>query len=274
MAVSMKDIKALRDLTNAGLADIKKALQEAEGDHDKAVEILRKRGQAIAAKRSERTAEQGCVLAKYEDGFAAIVALKCETDFVSATDGFRGVTEGILDIAMKNKPKSLEELLTLTMDNGHTVEAEVTQQSGVTGEKVELGHYEFIEAPHTYGYIHPGSMLAAIAGFNIEPSEKMANEICMQIASMNPVAIMPEGVTEEIRQRELEIARDKAREQGKPENLLDRIAEGSLNKYFKENCLLMQESILDSKKTVEQILNSENKELTVVDFKRVNLNKD
>ena len=249
MAVSMKDIKALRDLTNAGLADIKKALQEAEGDHDKAVEILRKRGQAIAAKRSERTAEQGCVLAKYEDGFAAIVALKCETDFVSATDGFRGVTEGILDVAMKNKPKSLEELLTLTMDNGHTVEAEVTQQSGVTGEKVELGHYEFLEAPHTYGYIHPGNMLAAIAGFNIEPSE-------------------------EIRQRELEIARDKAREQGKPENLLDRIAEGSLNKYFKENCLLMQESILDSKKTVEQILKSENKELTVVDFKRVNLNKD
>ena len=274
MDVSMKDIKALRDLTNAGLADIKKALQEAEGDHDKAVEILRKRGQAIAAKRSERTAEQGCVLAKYEDGFAAIVALKCETDFVSATDGFRAVTEGILDVAMKHKPKSLEELLALTMDNGHTVEAEVTQQSGVTGEKVELGHYEYIEAPHTYGYIHAGNMLAAIAGFNVEPSEKMANEICMQIASMNPVAIMPEGVTEEIKERELEIARDKAREQGKPENLLDRIAEGSLNKYYKENCLLMQESILDSKKTVEQILKSENKELTVVDFKRVNLNKD
>lgn len=274
MSVSMKDIKALRDLTNAGLADIKKALTEANGDHDKAVEILRKRGQAIAAKRSERSAEQGCVLARHEGNFAAIVALKCETDFVSATEGFRGVTEGILDVAMEQKPKSLEELLSLKMANGHTVEEEVTQESGVTGEKVELGHYEYVEAPFTYEYMHPGNMLAAIAGFNIEPSETMANEICMQIASMNPVAVNPEGVSEEIKEREMEIARDKAREQGKPENLLDRIAEGSLNKFYKENCLLMQESILDSKKTVEQILKSENKELTVTDFKRVNLNKD
>lgn len=274
MAVSLNDIKALRTLTGAGMMDVKKALEEANGDHDKAVELIRKRGQAIAAKRSEREAEQGCCLAATENGFACIVAVKCETDFVAKNEDFVKMTQEVLDLAIKNKPATKEELLAAKLASGRTVEETITDRSGITGEKMELGTYEFIKAPQTVLYMHPGNMLAAIVGFNESLSEEMAKEVAMQVASMNPVSVDASSVPAEIRERELTIAKDKAREAGKPENLLDRIAEGALNKFYQEFTLLEQTSILDNKKSVKEILQSASKTLTVTEFKRVNLNQD
>lgn len=274
MAITMNDIKALRTLTGAGMMDVKKALEEANGDHEKAVELIRKRGQAIAAKRSERSAEQGCCLAANDGNFACIVAVQCETDFVAKNEDFIAMTEEILAAAMENKPKSKEELLAVALKSGRTVEQTITDRSGVTGEKMELGAYEFIEAPATVVYMHPGNMLSAIVGFNETVSEDMGKEVAMQVASMNPVAVDEAGVPQEIKDRELNIAMDKAREAGKPENLLERIAQGSLNKFYEEFTLLKQASILDGKKSVAELLKGESKTLTVTGFKRVNLNQD
>lgn len=274
MAISMEDIKALRTLTGAGMMDVKKALEEANGDHEKAVELIRKRGLAIAAKRSERAAEQGCVLAGMKDGYAAIIAVKCETDFVAKNADFVAMTQNILDLVLDKKPANKEALLSEKLPTGETVEEIISLRSGVTGEKMELGAYETVEAPAVSLYMHPGNMLAAIVGFNEKISQEMGKEIAMQVASMNPVAVDEKGVPEEVKNRELEIAKDKAREAGKPENLLDRIAEGSLNKFYEEFTLLKQASILDGKKSVAEVLKGENKTLTVTDFKRVNLNQD
>lgn len=274
MAITMEDIKALRNLTGAGMMDVKKALEEAGGDHDKAVEIIRKKGQAIAAKRSDREAFQGCVLAANEGDFAAIVAVKCETDFVAKNEDFVALTQSILDVAMAQKPASTEELLGIQID-GRTIEALITDRSGVTGEKMELGAYEFVNAAQTISYIHPGNMLAAIVGFNEALDESLAKDMAMQVASMNPVAVDEAGVPEKVKQQELEIAMDKARQAGKPENLLERIAQGSLQKYYKENTLLEQEFVMDdSRKSVKETLTAASKTLTVTAFKRVNLNQD
>lgn len=274
MAISMEDIKALRTLTGAGMMDVKKALEEANGDHEKAVELIRKRGLAIAAKRSERAAEQGCVLAGRAEGFAAIVAVNCETDFVAKNADFVAMTQSILDLALAKKVANKEALLAEKLPTGETVEEIISLRSGVTGEKMELGAYEVVEAPAVTLYMHPGNMLAAIVGFNEKPSEEMGKEIAMQVASMNPVSVDESGVPEEIKTRELEIAKGKARQAGKPENLLDRIAEGSLNKFYEEFTLLKQASILDGKKSVAEVLKGESKTLTVTAFKRVNLNQD
>lgn len=274
MAVTMEDIKHLRTLTGAGMMDVKKALEEAGGDHEKAIELIRKRGQAVAAKRSDREASEGCVLATSEGGHAVIVALQCETDFVAKNEDFVALTQNILDKAMAEKPATREELLALPLEDGRSIEAHITDRSGVTGEKMELGAYEVVDASAVAVYMHPGNTLASIVGFNEAISDSLGKEIAMQVASMNPVAVTPEQVDEKIKERELEIARDKARAEGKPEELLDRIAEGSLNKYYKENTLLQQASILDGKKSVEQILKDESKTLTVTSFKRVNLKQD
>lgn len=274
MAVSMKDIKHLRELTGAGMMDVKKALEEAGGDQDKAIEILRKKGQAIAAKRSDREASEGCVLTHTEDGVATMVALKCETDFVARNEDFIALTQTILDKAVAEKPASLEALLALTID-GRTIEELVTERSGVTGEKMEIGSYEQISAPAVAAYVHAGNKLGVVVGFNEALDAELAKEIAMQVASMNPVAVNEAGVPESIKQQELEIAMDKARQSGKPENLLERIAQGSLEKYYKENTLLKQEFVFsDSKQTVEQALQAASKTLSVTDFKRFNLNQD
>ncbi|BDE82856.1 elongation factor Ts [Porphyromonas sp. HMSC077F02] len=274
MAVTMQDIKHLRDLTGAGMMDVKKALEEAGGDHDKAIEILRKKGQAIAAKRSDREAAEGCVLTHTEGGVATLVALKCETDFVAKNEDFVALTQSILNKAVAEKPANLEALLALEID-GRTIEALITERSGVTGEKMELGAYEQISAPAVAAYVHAGNKLGVIVGFNENLDGELAKEIAMQAASMNPIAVDEAGVPESIKQQELEIAMDKARQAGKPENLLERIAQGSLSKFYKENTLLKQEFVFsESKKSVEETLHEASKSLTVTDFKRFNLNQD
>ena len=271
MAVTMNDIQHLRKMTGAGMMDCKNALNEANGDFDKAMEIIRKKGQAIAAKREDREASEGCVLARTEGNFAAVVALKCETDFVAKNEEFIGLTREILDVAIKNKPNNLDELLALQLSNG-TVAQSITDKIGATGEKMELGFYEHITAPTVVSYIHMGNKLATIVGFNQENvAENVAKDIAMQVAAMNPISVTPEEIPAEVKEKELEIAREKAREAGKPENLLDRIAEGSLQKFYKDSTLLQQEYVKDPKLTIEQFLKQANKDLTVTVFKRVSL---
>ena len=270
----MADIQKLRKMSGAGMMDCKKALEESGSDFDKAMEIIRKKGQAIAAKRSDREASEGCVLAAEAEGFAAVVALKCETDFVAKNGEFVGLTQQILDAAMSLKPANKEALLASPLADGRAISEHITDRIGVTGEKMELGFYEFVSGTSSVSYIHPGNKLATIVAFNMDVDHKVARDIAMQVAAMNPVAVCAEEVCSKIIEQEKEIARDKARQAGKPENLLDRIAEGALQKYYKENTLLQQEFVKDAKQTIEQYLKSQNKELTVVSFKRVTLNVD
>lgn len=274
MAVTMADITHLRKMSGAGMMDCKKALEEAGNDFEKAMEIIRKKGQAVAAKRSDREAAEGCVLAADKDDFAAIVALKCETDFVAKNADFVALTQDILNAAMAGKPATKEELLATTLKEGRTVENHITDRIGVTGEKMELGYYEFVKGAATVSYIHPGNKLASIVAFNEPVDHQVAREIAMQVAAMNPVAVTPDEVPAHVLETEREVARDKARQAGKPEPLLDRIAEGAIQKYFKENTLLQQEYVKDSKLTVQQYLQQHSKTLTVTAFKRVTLNVD
>jgi elongation factor Ts len=273
----MADISHLRKMSGAGMMDCKNALQEADNDFDKAMEIIRKKGQAVAAKRSDREASEGCVLAGTNGEFAAIVALKCETDFVAKGEQFIALAREILDVALIERPATIEELKATPLPDGRTVQDHVTDRIGVTGEKMEVGYYEFLVAPATVQYIHPGNKLATIAGFSLPQDcvdNQVARDVAMQVAAMSPVAVRPEEVPQKTIDTELEIARDKAREQGKPENLIDRIAEGALAKFYKDSTLLNQEFVKDPKLTIDQYLRKQDPKLTVLGFKRVTLNME
>ena len=274
MAVTMADISLLRKMSGAGMMDCKKALEEAGSDFDKAMEIIRKKGQAVAAKRSDRDASEGCVLASENAGFAAIVALKCETDFVAKNEQFVGLTQDILNVAMDKKPETLEALLASALADGRSIQEHITDRIGVTGEKMELGFYQFVNGENAVAYIHPGNKLATIVAFNEVVDHQVGRDVAMQVAAMNPVAVRPEEVSQKVLDTEMEIARDKARQSGKPENLLDRIAQGALQKFYKENTLLQQEFVKDSKMTIDEYLHKQSNTLTVVAFNRVTLNVD
>ena len=274
MAVTLADITHLRKMCGAGMMDCKSALEEAGNDFEKAMEIIRKKGQAVAAKRSDRDASEGCVLAAESYDFAAIVAVKCETDFVAKNADFIAMTKEFLNLAMTRKPASKEALLALTFNDGRTITDHITDRIGVTGEKMELGYYEFVSDTSTMSYIHPGNKLATVVAFNLPVERQVAREVCMQVAAMNPVALTPADVQQKVIDSELEIARDKARQAGKPENLLDRIAQGALQKFYKDSTLLQQEFIKDASLTIDQYLKKQNSSLTVTSFKRVTLNVD
>ncbi len=272
MAVTLQEITKLRTMTGAGLMDCKNALIEANNDLEKAIEIIRKKGQAIAAKRSGREASEGCVLAAAKDGFAAVLALKCETDFVAKNADFMALTQSILDVAMDKKPATLDELKAFTI-NGRTIADLVVDESAITGEKVELDDYNYVKGGTTAAYIHQGNKLATIVAFKEENVDhQVARDIAMQIAAMNPIAIDRASVPAHIIETELEIGREKAREEGKPENIIDKIAEGRLNKFFQESVLLEQTSVKDSKITIGEYLKAHH--ATIIDFKRVSLNLD
>ena len=274
MAVSIEDIKKLRNMTGAGMMDCKSALAETNGDIDAAIEIIRKKGQAVAAKRHDRSASEGCVLSAVKPGFGAIVALKCETDFVARNSSFVQLTKDILEVAMNNNAKTTEELMGL-MIGDRTVAEKITDEIGKTGEKMELGAYECIEAPTVAAYDHLGNKLATIVGLTAEGVDAaVGREVAMQVAAMNPIAANREDVPAEIVEQELKIGREKAREEGKPEAILDKIAEGRLGKFYKESVLMEQEYHRDAKLTVAQYLDSEVKGMKVTSFKRVNLNAD
>lgn len=272
MAVTMADISKLRTMTGAGMMDCKNALTEADGDFEKAIEIIRKKGQAVAAKRSDREASEGCVLAASKDGYAAVLALKCETDFVAKNADFIALTQSILDVAMAQKPATLQDLQALNID-GRSIAELVIDRSGVTGEKMELDFFEFVQGGTTTSYIHPGNKLATIVAFNEAGVDaQVARDVAMQAAAMNPVSLDRTSVPEKIIAQELEIGRDKARQEGKPENMLDKIAQGRLNKFFQDSTLLEQSFIKDNKLTVADYL--KNNKATAVAFKRVTLNQE
>jgi len=273
MKITAQQVNELRKITGAGMMDCKKALVESDGDIEKAIDILRKKGQKVAAKRADRSANEGVVLSKVSDDktFAAAIMINCETDFVAKNADFVTYTQSVLDLAVKNKIKNTDELKEANL-NGHTIEESITNQTGVIGEKIELGSYEVVEAASSYAYIHPGNRIATIAGFSKAGDFDIeGKDVVMQIAAMSPVSLSKDDVPNDIIEREIEIGKDQARQEGKPEEMVEKIAMGKLNKFFKENTLLNQAFIKDGKKNVSQYLQDKDKDLTVVDFKRVAL---
>jgi len=269
--IKAADVSKLRKVTGAGMMDCKVALQEANGDFDKAIEIIRKKGQAIANKRADRDATEGAVLAKVEGGFGAMICLACETDFVAKNESFVAFAQSILDVAVAAKPENLEALLALPFE-GKTVAEKVTEQIGIIGEKLEVSFYDNIKASFIQPYIHPGNKLATLVGFSkAEVSEQVAKDIAMQVAAMDPVAVDKDDVSPETVAKEFEIGREQALREGKPENIVDKIAEGRVAKFFKESTLLNQEFTKDSKLTVKQYMAQADKDLTVTRFIRFSL---
>jgi elongation factor Ts len=272
--ISAADVAKLRRVTLAGMMDCKKALEESEGNFDKAIEIIRKKGQAVANKRADREATEGVVLSKVAaDGkLGAIIVLNSETDFVAKNADFMALANKILDIAVANKPANLDALKSLPMDGGK-IGDKIVEYLGIIGEKIELAYYEKIEAAHVQAYIHPGNKLATLVGFTKAGIDvQVYKDVAMQIAAMNPVAVDKDFVSAAVIASEIEIGKEQARRDGKPEDMLEKIAQGKLTKFFKESTLLNQDFVKDNKMTIRQYLQSFNKDLTVTDFKRYSLN--
>lgn len=274
--ITAQDVNKLRKQTGAGMMDCKKALVEAEGDFDKAIDILRKKGQKVAAKRGDRDANEGLVIAKTtsDNKKAVMVVVNCETDFVAKNEDFGKFADTILNIAIDKNPSSLDELKSLSFDsNGLTIADKIIEQTGVIGEKIDVSGYEVVEADQAVAYNHPGNKLASIVGLNKsgEPIAEAGKQVAMQIAAMDPIAIDENSVPSEIIAKEMELGKEKAIAEGKPENIVEKIAEGTVKKYLKENTLLNQASVRDNKKTVSQMLNEVESGLTVTDFKRIML---
>ena len=273
-AINAADVAKLRRVTLAGMMDCKKALEESDGNFDKAIEIIRKKGQAVANKRADKEASEGVVLSKASvDGKAgAIIVLNSETDFVAKNSDFLALANKILDLAVANKPANLDALKSLPMDGGK-VGDKVVEYVGIIGEKLDLSYFEKIEAAHVQAYIHPGNRLATLVGFTKAGVDvQVYKDVAMQIAAMNPVAIDKDFVPESVVAQEIEIGKEQARRDGKPEEMLEKIAQGKLAKFFKESTLLNQDFIKDNKMTIRQYLQSSNKDFTVTDFKRFTLN--
>ena len=331
MAVTMADISKLRQMTGAGMMDCKKALTEANNDIAAALEILRKKGQAVAAKREDRNASEGCVIAASTGDYAAVVALNCETDFVGKNEGFVNLTKSILAAAVEAKAKSIDEVKALEI-NGQKIADLIVEESGKTGEKMELGAFEYVEAPATIAYNHFGNKLATLVAFNKAGlDEQVYKNVAMQVAAMNPLAVDECDVAEEVKEKEIAVAIEKTTadqvqkaveaalkkaginpahvdsedhmESNKakgwiteedvvkakeiiatvsaekaanlPEAMIQNIAKGRLGKFLKEVCLLNQEDVTgEDKKTVRETLKAVDAELSVLAFKRVNLNVD
>ncbi len=273
-AINAADVAKLRRVTLAGMMDCKKALEESEGNFEKAIEIIRKKGQAVANKRADKEASEGVVLSKVsKDGkIGAMIVLNSETDFVAKNADFMALANKVLDIAIEKNPADLEALKLLPMDGGKVGE-KIIEYVGIIGEKLDLSYFEKIEAAHVQSYIHPGNRLATIVGFTkAGADEQVYKDVAMQIAAMNPVAVDKDFVSDAVIAQEIEIGKEQARRDGKPEEMLEKIAQGKLAKFFKESTLLNQDFVKDNKMTIRQYLQSVNKELTVTDFKRFTLN--
>ena len=273
MSIKAADVAKLRKAMGAGMMDCKNALVEAEGDFDKAVEIIRKKGMAIANKRADREASEGVVLAKVSENgkLGAMISLNCETDFVAKNENFVAFAGKILDIAIANNPADLEALKALDLE-GRKIEEHITEQTGIIGEKIDLSYFGKIEAEAAIAYIHAGNKLATLIGFNKELDAQMGRDVAMQAAAMAPIAVDKDGVSEDVVAKELEIGKEKARLEGKPEAMLDKIAQGRLGKFFKEATLLNQDFVKDNKMSVKQYLASADKDLTATAMMRFTLN--
>lgn len=275
MAITASDVNKLRQQTGAGMMDCKNALVEANGDFDAAVDILRKKGQKVAAKRGENEASEGLVFAQTsaDNKVGVLLTLNCETDFVAKNDTYRNFVQSLVDIAMNNLPATAEELKALKYDDKLTVEEKITEQVGVIGEKLDLSGYAVVKGEAVVAYNHPGNQLATLVALNAgsETAVEAGRQVAMQVAAMNPIALDKNGVDARTIEREIEVGKDLAIQEGKPAEMAEKIAQGRLNKFFQENTLLSQQFVRDNKLTVEQFLNSTEKGLTVTEFKRFSL---
>ena len=266
------EVSKLRNATGAGMMDSKKALEEAGGDFDKAVEVLRKQGQKVAAKRADRDSTEGAVIAKVnaDQTKGIVIALNCETDFVAKNEAFVAMANEIADLALTVNSK--EELLALPFA-GITVGEKLTEQTGVIGEKIEIGTYQVIEGALVNSYIHAGNKIGAVVALsaNVEGASEVARDVAMQVAAMNPVALDETSVAQSVIDTELSIARETLVAEGKPENMIENIAQGKLQKFFKENTLVHQASIKDGKTSVQDVVKAVNADLKVTGFIRYSL---
>ncbi len=277
--ISASDVKKLRDQTGAGMMDCKKALTEAGGDFENAIANLRKNGQKLSDKRADRETKEGVVMAltSANRNNGIVIRLGCETDFVAKTESFVSLTKTIAEVALKNLPETVEELLTLPFDGKLSVGDKITEQVGVIGEKLSLsGYHKLVTAAgegQVIPYIHMGYRAGVIVSYNVEGPHVIepGRDVAMQVAAMRPVAVDKDGVDSAVVEKEIEIGKEQARQAGKPEAMLEKIAMGKLNKFYKERTLLNQIFVKNSKQTVAAYLQSVDPKLTVVDFKHVEL---
>lgn len=266
------EVSKLRNATGAGMMDSKKALEEANGDFDKAIEILRKKGQKVAANRADRESTEGAVIAKVnaDNTKGVIISLNCETDFVAKNEDFIALANKLADIALEHDNK--ESFLAATID-GISVADKLTEQTGVIGEKIEIGTFQAISGALLSSYIHAGNKIGAIVALsdNVEGAAEVAREIAMQVAAMNPVALDETQVAQEVIDQELTIAKDQLRQEGKPENMIENIAQGKLQRFFKDNTLVHQASIKDGKTPVKDVIKAVHPELKITGFVRYSL---
>jgi elongation factor Ts len=275
MAITAQDVNKLRQMTGAGMMDCKKALTEANGDFEAAIDNLRKKGQKVSASRSDRNTTEGSVFVntKADGTEATLVALGCETDFVAKNESFMALGNTVLEAAVKNQPATIEELLALPV-NSLSVADHLTDLMGKIGEKIEVVAYEKVKGEKVTTYIHSNGklgVLVALVGANGTDVTEIGKDVAMQIAAMKPVAIDKDGVDAKTVEREIEIGKEQARAEGKPEAMLEKIAQGKLQKFYKDNTLLNQEFVKDNSKTIRQLLESTSKGLTVADFKLVKI---
>jgi elongation factor Ts len=272
--ISAQDVKKLRDMTNAGMMDCKHALTEADGDFEKAIEILRKNGQKLSINRAEREAKEGVVIAMVSDDKkrGIVVRLSSETDFVAKNDDFVNLAKDFAQLALDEFPSDIEGLLGLKY-NGISISDKIVEQVGVIGEKIELSDYESLEADLVVPYIHMGYRAGVIIGLNTQndQSEEAGRNLAMQVAAMKPIAVDQQDVDQNVIAKELEIGKEQARLEGKPEQMLDQIAKGKVNKFLKENTLLAQAYVKDSSLSVRDYLKSIGNGVTVTGFRHVAL---
>ncbi len=279
MAASIEDIKKLRDMTGAGMGDCKKALENSDGDIEGAIDYLRKLGQKLSVKREDREAKEGVCLAltSANRNNGVVIRLACETDFVAKNEKFVELAQSFAEIALKNLPETTAELLALPTAEGITIEDKIKEQIGIIGEKLEIIDYGFIKTEAGQGqvipYIHMGNRAAVIVALNQEGPDKVeaGKNVAMQVAAMKPVAVNKDSVDASTLERELEIGREQARGEGKPEEMIEKIAQGKLNRFYKDLVLLNQDYVKDGSKTVAAYLDSVSKGLTATAFKHVKL---
>lgn len=274
MAITAKEVNQLRQATGAGMMDCKKALQETDGDFDAALDFLRKKGQKISAKRSEREASEGVAVAlPSEDGATGVVIeLNCETDFVAKNDHFVEFATQIAQTALAHLPENVEQLRHLPMEGG-TIADRINDQVGKIGEKIELSAYQYLKAEQVVAYNHANRKIAVLVALNQggEAAQAAGKDAAMQIAAMNPLGLDKDNVPQEIVDREMAIAQEQIRAEGKPEHMLEKIAQGKLNKFFKENTLLNQPFVKDGNMTVAQMLEAVEKSLKIKDYARLSV---
>ena len=274
MNITASDVNKLRQMTGAGMMDCKKALTEANGDFEKAIELLRLRGQKMSEKRADRDAKEGVVIALVNDAQnkGVVVRLSCETDFVAKNEDFVNLTKEIAALALDKFPANREELYKLEL-NGVNLETVMSEQVAKIGEKIEISDYQTIEAPLVTSYIHMGNKAGVLVGLNIADSKyvETGRDVAMQVAAMKPVALDKDDVPQSVIDKEMEIGMEIARQEGKAEDMLEKIAQGKLNKFFKESTLVNQVFVKDGKISVADYVKSKNPDLKVTAFRHIKL---